>query len=132
MSPAGVVHAHFYKPSLTKECLSFVFLSHLLSVAPNDRQSEPRSSANNASPSTSDRCAFSTGEHDQPEASDVLNDLGCIIKPSMCCEEVSHAVSELSAAQKYKLLTDHYKPNADFPFPGVFAVAAIDPFSTKG
>ena len=55
---------------------------------------------------------FSAGEYDK--ASDVLNDLGYIIKPLMCSEEVSCGVSSLSAGQKFKLLTDH------FPFPRVF------------
>ena len=72
---------------------------------------------------------FSSGEYD--EASDVLNDLGYIIKPLMCCEEVSGAVSSLSAGQKYKLLTDHYKPSDNFPFRPVFVAAAINPFSTN-
>ena len=97
------------------------------------RASQPGLSANNTSPSTSDRSAFSAGEHDElhVEASDVLNDLGCVIKPSMRCEEVSRAVSELSAGQKYKLLTDHYKPNADFPFPCVFHCGCNRSFQYK-
>ena len=41
---------------------------------------------------------FSAGEYD--EASDVLNNLGYSIKPLMCCEEVSCAVSPFSAGQK--------------------------------
>ena len=61
---------------------------------------------------------FSAGEYD--EASDVLNNLGYIIKPLMCCEEVSCSVSSLSVGQKYKLLTDHYKASIDVPFPRVF------------
>ena len=47
---------------------------------------------------------FSAGEYD--EASDVLNDLGYIIKPLMCCEEVSCAISSLSTGQKYNEATD--------------------------
>ena len=72
----------------------------------NDCQSEPGPTASDASPSTSDHCAaLSASEYD--EATDVvLNDLGCVIKPLMCCEEVSCVVSSLSAGQKYKLLTD--------------------------
>ena len=61
---------------------------------------------------------FSTCEYD--EASDVLNNLGHIIKPLMCCEEVSCAARSLSLGQKYKLLTDYYKPSIDFPFPCIF------------
>ena len=49
-------------------------------------------------------------------------DLGCIIKPSMTTlKEVCDAIDELDNGQKYKLLTEHFKPDASFSFPKTFS-----------
>ena len=70
-----------------------------INLLANDRQSKPGPTASDTSPSISDHCAaLSTSEYN--EATDVvLNDLGCVIKPLMCCEEVSCVVSSFSAGQ---------------------------------
>ena len=92
-------------------------------VIEKDRQSESVSS------SYKQRFfVFSAGEY--AEVSDVLNDLG-YIKPMMCCEEISCAVCSLSAGQKYKLLTEHYKLSVDFPFPRVFHCGCNRSFQYK-
>ena len=39
----------------------------------------------------------------------------------MSADEAAHAVNALSNGEKYKLLTDHFQPSSNFPFPKVFS-----------
>ena len=55
------------------------------------------------------------------DADTVLNDLGLVIKDLMPDSEVSTAVSDLNAGQKYSLLTNHYRPGRNFMFPKTFS-----------
>ena len=51
----------------------------------------------------------------------VENDIGSFIKPSMSVREITDAINNLSNGEKYKLLTDHYKPSSDYVFPRTYS-----------
>ena len=48
------------------------------------------------------------------------NDIGSILSPSMSCDEVSLVISQLTSAEKYTILTGHYRPNRSFKFPKLY------------
>ena len=60
-----------------------------------------------------------------------LNDIGSVIKLGMSADEAARAVNVLSNGEKYKLLTNHFQPSANFPFPKVFSNGCNRQFQHK-
>ena len=60
-----------------------------------------------------------------------LNDRGSVIKLGMSADESARAVNVLSNGEKCKLLTDHFQPSANFPFPKVFSNGCNRQFQHK-
>ena len=63
--------------------------------------------------------------------SDSLNDIGCVLKPTMSVETVTHTVRSLTARQKYCLLTEHFVPTCSFSFPKTFDSGCNRSFQVK-
>lgn len=60
-----------------------------------------------------------------------LNDIGLAIKLGMSADEAARAVNALSNGKKYKLLTNHFQPSSNFPFPKVFSNGCNRQFQHK-
>ena len=58
-------------------------------------------------------------------------DIGSIIRPGMNVDIVTAAVNGLTNGEKYNLLTKHFQPTLDYPFPRVYSNGCFRQFQYR-